>query len=108
MVFVLLLLVIESPRYRFFDVYRARVRLLERQYFARVFAAGGESDAGMRALSDDLQRPVFLMSRGLAFSRRVRRNYIARGALDHWEISEAAAKRARCEAWWRSRRSITA
>ena len=63
MVLVLLLLVIESRRYRFFDVYRARVRLLERQYFARVFAAGGESDAGwMRALSDDLKRPVFLMT----------------------------------------------
>ena len=53
------------------------MRLLERQYFARVFAAGGESDAGwMRALSDDLKRPVFLMTRGLAFSRRLRRNYI--------------------------------
>src|SRR4249920_2125228 len=73
MVLVLLLLVIESRRYRFFDVYRARVRLLERQYFACVFAAGGESDAGwMRALSDDLKRPVFLMTRGLAFYRRLR------------------------------------
>jgi uncharacterized membrane protein len=30
----------------------------------------------MRALSDDLKRPVFLMTRGLAFSRRLRRNYI--------------------------------
>src|SRR5262245_65537280 len=44
MVLVLLLLVIESRRYRFFDVYRARVRRLERQYFARVFAPGGERD----------------------------------------------------------------
>ena len=32
MVLVLLLLVIESRRYRFFDVYRVRVRRLERQY----------------------------------------------------------------------------
>src|SRR4029078_1458267 len=31
-ILVLLLLVIESRRYRFFDVYRARVRRLERQY----------------------------------------------------------------------------
>src|SRR5579864_8485423 len=37
-VLVLLLLVIESRRYRFFDVYRARVRLLERSYFAEVVA----------------------------------------------------------------------
>jgi uncharacterized membrane protein len=38
MVLVLLLLVIESRRYRFFDVYRARVRRLERQYYPRIFS----------------------------------------------------------------------
>jgi uncharacterized membrane protein len=77
MVLVLLLLVIEARRYRFFDVYRARVRLLERQYFARLFVPDGERDAGwMRTLSNDLQRPVFQMGYGLAFSRRLRRNYI--------------------------------
>jgi uncharacterized membrane protein len=76
-VLVLLLLVIEARRYRFFDVYRARVRRLERQYYARVFSPADEPDAGwMRDLSDDLKKPVFLMSRGLAFSRRLRRNYI--------------------------------
>src|SRR5436190_7497899 len=77
MVLVLLLLVIESRRYRFFDVYRARVRLLERQFYARIFSPAGEGDAAwMRGLSDDLKRPVFLMSMGLAFSRRLRRNYV--------------------------------
>jgi uncharacterized membrane protein len=76
-ILVLLLLVIESRRYRFFDVYRARVRLLERQYFANVFSPDTEADASwMRRLSEDLKRPVFLMSRGIAFSRRLRRNYI--------------------------------
>jgi uncharacterized membrane protein len=77
MVLVLLFLVIEARRYRFFDVYRARVRLLERQYFARVFAPGGERDIEwISTLSNDLQRPVFLMDYWLAFSRRLRRNYI--------------------------------
>src|SRR5690349_12215245 len=38
MLLVLLLLVIEARRYRFFDVYRNRVRLLERNYFAQIFA----------------------------------------------------------------------
>ena len=38
MVLVLLLLVIEARRYRFFDVYRNRVRRMERNYFAQVFA----------------------------------------------------------------------
>ncbi len=41
MVLVLLLLVIESRRYRFFDVYRARVRRLERNYYAQSFLAHG-------------------------------------------------------------------
>jgi uncharacterized membrane protein len=53
MILVLLFLVIEARRYRFFDVYRARVRLLERQYFAPMFAPAGERDTGwMRALSE--------------------------------------------------------
>ena len=42
-----------------------------------MFAPAGERDTGwMRALSDDLQRPVFLMGYGLAFSRRLSRNYV--------------------------------
>ncbi len=77
-VLVLLLLVIESRRYRFFDVYRARVRRLERQYYARIFSPADEDGdtEWMRELSDHLKKPVFLMSRSLAFSRRLRRNYI--------------------------------
>jgi len=38
MLLVLLLLSIEARRYRFFDVYRARVRQIERYYFAQVFS----------------------------------------------------------------------
>src|SRR5215203_5094307 len=38
MVLVLLLLAIEARRYRFFDVYRNRVRRMERNYFAQIFA----------------------------------------------------------------------
>src|SRR5215203_7135690 len=44
MLLVLLLLVIESRRYRFFDVYRARVRRLERSYYAHVFSPTKELD----------------------------------------------------------------
>ena len=60
MVLVLLLLVIESRRYRFFDVYRARVRRLERSYYAEVFSPTKELDKNWtRILSDDLKRPRF-------------------------------------------------
>ena len=76
MVLVLLLLVIESRRYRFFDVYRARVRRLERSYYAEVFSPTKELDKNWtRILSDDLKRPSFLISHAQAISRRLRRNY---------------------------------
>src|SRR3954462_15698190 len=38
MLLILLLLSIEARRYRFFDVYRARVRQIERYYFAQIFS----------------------------------------------------------------------
>src|SRR5215813_6007209 len=38
MMLITLLLMIEARRYRFFDVYRARVRQLERSYFAQILA----------------------------------------------------------------------
>jgi uncharacterized membrane protein len=76
MVLVFLMLSIEARRYRFFDVYRTRVRRLERNYYAQVFAprVGVEEDWA-RYLSDDLREPQFLMPLRTAMSRRLRRNY---------------------------------
>jgi uncharacterized membrane protein len=76
MVLVLLLLVIEARRYRFFDVYRNRVRQMERNYFAQIFAPEeGTTDDWIQKLGDDLRRPLFLTSTSQALSRRLRRNY---------------------------------
>ena len=76
MVLVLLLLTIEARRYRFFDVYRSRVRRLERNYYAPLFAPGiKDEDGWMRTLGEDLRRPIFLIGRQQAMSRRLRRNY---------------------------------
>ncbi len=62
MVLVALLLVIEARRYRFFDVYRNRVRRLERNYFAQIFAPETTRPMiGSRVLGDDLRRPLFLV-----------------------------------------------
>ncbi len=75
-VLVMLLLAIESRRYRFFDVYRGRVRRLERNYFASVFAPAGASEHDwMQTTAEDLRRPVFSISLAEAMSRRLRRNY---------------------------------
>ena len=76
MVLVLLLLVIEARRYRFFDVYRNRVRRLERNYYAQVFSPTRQPESDWAApLGEDLRRPLFLISRSQAISRRLRRNY---------------------------------
>jgi uncharacterized membrane protein len=77
MLLVLLLLSIEARRYRFFDVYRARVRQFERHYFSQILAPGDESSRDWaRLLGQDLRKPNFLMTHRAAMSRRLRRNYI--------------------------------
>jgi uncharacterized membrane protein len=76
MLLIMLLLTIEARRYRFFDVYRTRVRLLERNYYAQIFAPVPDTDSGWtRILGEDLRVPIFLISLREAMSRRLRRNY---------------------------------
>ncbi|MGX7706190.1 DUF2270 domain-containing protein [Methylobacterium sp. Gmos1] len=76
MLLVMLLLGIEARRYRFFAVYRTRVRQLERHYYAEVFAPGPAPDPGWtRLLAEDLRHPMFHVSLREAFGRRLRRNY---------------------------------
>ncbi len=77
MVLVQLLLLIEARRYRFFDVYRGRVRRLEKHYFAQILAPLPNPDSGWaRLLGQDLRRPQFMISIRAAMSRRLRRNYL--------------------------------
>lgn len=77
MLIVLLLLWIEARRYRFFDVYRARVRQFERYYFAQIFSPQPEfASDWLLIMGESLRAPRFLMSHRVAFARRLRRNYI--------------------------------
>lgn len=76
MLLVSLLLYIEARRYRFFDVYRARVRQMERGYFAQMLHPQDSFSASWAVpIADSLRRPKFLMSYREALCRRVRRNY---------------------------------
>ncbi|MBZ9654893.1 DUF2270 domain-containing protein [Phyllobacterium lublinensis] len=76
MILVQLLLLIEARRYRFFDVYRGRVRRLEKNYFAQILAPLPDPGNGWaRLLGQDLRRPQFTISVAAAMSRRLRRNY---------------------------------
>jgi uncharacterized membrane protein len=77
MLLVSLLLLVEARRYRFFDVYRARVRRLERQYFAQVLDPLPVPDLSWATwLAEDLRAPKFVISLADAASGRLRRNYI--------------------------------
>jgi uncharacterized membrane protein len=75
MVVVLLMLWIEARRYRFYDVYRARVRRLERNYYAEIFDPTGTRADWALVLGQDLRKPEFLISHRAALARRLRRNY---------------------------------
>ncbi len=77
MLLILLLLWIEARRYRFFDVYRARVRQFERYYFAQIFSPQPDfASDWLLIFAEGLRAPKFLMSQWAAFARRLRRNYI--------------------------------
>jgi uncharacterized membrane protein len=77
MVIVYMLLTIEARRYRFFDVYRSRVRVLERLYYAPLFDPQETIDPTpwLSGLGQDLRRPRFSLSLMQAMSRRLRRTY---------------------------------
>lgn len=78
MLLVSLLLYVEARRYRFYDVYRMRVRQFERHYFAPLFSAHA-ADPGkapwLDALAEDLRHPRFRIDFRTALKRRLRRNY---------------------------------
>ncbi|MCJ8518127.1 putative membrane protein [Pseudorhizobium tarimense] len=76
MLLVSLLLLIEARRYRFFDVYRARVRKVERHYFAQALYPQAELKPDWaEAIAKSLRNPCFLINYREALFRRIRRNY---------------------------------
>jgi uncharacterized membrane protein len=69
-----LLLMIEARRYRFFDVYRDRVRLLERYYFTNALnSIGAHDESWTGRLASDLESSRFNISLLSAMTRRLRR-----------------------------------
>jgi uncharacterized membrane protein len=77
MLIILVLLWIEARRYRFFDVYRSRVRQFERHYFAQIFSPQPDFASNwLLILGETLRSPKFLITRRIAFARRLQRNYI--------------------------------
>jgi len=69
---------IETHRYRMYDVWRARIRLVEQDVFAPLLDpdVGNEHEEWRSELAEDLRRPALKISLGEAFARRLRRVYL--------------------------------
>lgn len=74
----LIFLLLEARRFRFFDVWRARVRMLEENFFGPILRrdpSTSEKDWGEH-VADDLLQPKFKISFWQAIKARLLRNYI--------------------------------
>jgi len=71
-------LVMEANRYREYDIWRNRVRVLQEELLASAFDPATDEDADWPArLATDLRSPAFSMSRWNALAHRLRRSYLA-------------------------------
>jgi uncharacterized membrane protein len=68
---------LEARRYRYFNVWRARCRLMETDFYAPMVAGEGLARDGHwdSLLSNDLRTPKFHVSYLISIGRRLRRNY---------------------------------
>jgi len=74
---VVVFLLLEARRYRYFNVWRARCRLLETDVIAPMLAGKGIHRDGKwnMLLSRDYEQPRFHVSYLIAMGRRIRKNY---------------------------------
>ncbi len=75
---VWMLLWIEARRYRFYDAFRARVRMLEAHFLVPIVSqnTGMLQGEWQKLVCEDLLLPSFKISRLEALGRRLKRNYI--------------------------------
>lgn len=73
---VFFFLLVEARRYRHYDIWQNRLRLLETDYFAPMFQGYSPGQTWRDLMARDLQRPRFRISLLEAMGWRMRRNYI--------------------------------
>ncbi len=75
---VAIMLWIESRRYRFYDAFRARVRMLEAHFLVPIVMQNESMLQGdwRKLLAEDLLLPSFKISAFEAVGRRLKRNYV--------------------------------
>lgn len=76
-ILIVLFLMLEARRYRYFNVWRARCRWMETHMIAPMLEKGDlDLDSGwQRVLARDYQHPAYHVSIWVAVGRRIRRNY---------------------------------
>jgi len=74
---VVVFLIFEARRYRYFNVWRARCRLMETDLYAPLLRGEGVRADGKwnTLLASDYERPNFHISQARAIGRRLRKNY---------------------------------
>jgi uncharacterized membrane protein len=78
MLLVTIFLFIEARRYRYYELWAYRVRLMETDFFAAMLVPPFHpSEDWAEALSESLLHPQFPISQSEAIGRRLRRNYLA-------------------------------
>jgi uncharacterized membrane protein len=77
-VLILLFLTLEARRYRFFNVWRARARWIERHFYVPMLSTDDRQipQGWQETLAEDYRNPQYHVSLMVAVSRRVRANYL--------------------------------
>jgi len=71
-------LTMEAVRYREYDIWRNRVRVLQQDLFAQMYSPDPSAESDWRTeLGDELRNPRFEMSFQQALTHRLRRSYLA-------------------------------
>ena len=77
-ILVAIFLLMEARRYRYYEIWSSRVRILETGYFAHILLPENRpaDEAWAEHLAADLTTPHFTISEWEAVGRRLRRNYL--------------------------------
>jgi uncharacterized membrane protein len=77
-ILVAIFLLMEARRYRYYEIWSSRVRVIETGYFAQMLAPEGvpTDEAWAEHLAADLITPHFTITEWEAVGRRLRRNYL--------------------------------
>lgn len=77
-ILVAIFLLMEARRYRYYEIWSSRVRILETGYFAHLLAPDSQpaEESWAEHLAADLTTPHFTITEWEAIGRRLRRNYL--------------------------------